>query len=327
MWRFRIVYLSAIIGTLILHLVYDSDMSKYIFLVVCFLPLFSLLLSLYAMLTVKLRLSVNPRYTAGQPAFVTVHLINRSPIPAGLVRFKLRTENAFTGLVANGATEGFYGAWTDRINIPVELPHSGRMTFTPLRCYCTDCMGLFAFRVRGTKPVSCYVYPAPIESEHELITLKNLKLRLVPKRGGGFSEEHEMRPYREGDPIRNVHWKLSSKWDELIIREPMEIERKRISVLIELKGSPSALDRVIGQLISLSKSLMERGLQHQILNPYAPTKKLCVFTPDNETQLFEYIRALLSQRGASGYAKPKRLIQSSSDICFRITPAVKEKSR
>lgn len=30
-------------------------------------------------------------------------------------------------------------------------------------------------------------------------------------RVGAYAEEHELRPYRPGDPMRTVHWKLTAK--------------------------------------------------------------------------------------------------------------------
>ena len=42
------------------------------------------------------------------------------------------------------------------------------------------------------------------------------------KPGGGFYDFYELRQYQSGDSLKNIHWKLSSKQDELIVREPCE---------------------------------------------------------------------------------------------------------
>ena len=67
----------------------------------------------------------------------------------------------------------------------------------------------------------------------------------------GFSEEHELRPYREGDAINLIHWKLSSKYDEPIVREPQELVRKDIVLSVDL---PDDFDNEVAEEIDGLKS-------------------------------------------------------------------------
>ena len=39
------------------------------------------------------------------------------------------------------------------------------------------------------------------------------------KRGSDHSEVFQLRPYEQGDSLKQVHWKASCKFDDLIVRD------------------------------------------------------------------------------------------------------------
>ena len=85
-----------------------------------------------------------------------------------------------------------------------------------------------------------------------------------PKPGGGLAENHELRLYRPGDSMNQIHWKLSAKTGKYIVREAMEPIRNRILVTMELKGTPEQLDRKFGRLLWLGSHLLELGLCFEV---------------------------------------------------------------
>ena len=50
----------------------------------------------------------------------------------------------------------------------------------------------------------------------------------VARRGEDRSEMFQLREYRAGDDIRQIHWKLSAKTDELILREASQPESREL---------------------------------------------------------------------------------------------------
>jgi uncharacterized protein (DUF58 family) len=85
-----------------------------------------------------------------------------------------------------------------------------------------------------------------------------------PKPGGGFAENHEMRLYRPGDKLNQIHWKMSTKMGKLMVREPMEPIRERVLAEMILRGTPEELDRNCGQLLWLSEHLLEKEIPHEM---------------------------------------------------------------
>ena len=109
-----------------------------------------------------------------------------------------------------------------------------------------------------------------------------------PKPGGGFSEIHDLREYRPGDSLHEIHWKLSAKTDKLIVREAEEPDRGLIVLSFDFSGSRAQLDSTLRQLLWLSGWLTEREVAHQIdwiepdsLEPQTKSVK----TPDDLREL------------------------------------------
>lgn len=67
------------------------------------------------------------------------------------------------------------------------------------------------------------------------------------KPGGGYAEVHELRGYRPGDSLREVHWKLTAKVDHPIVREPQTPNRGPVILTLDLPGDPGALDSCLDQ--------------------------------------------------------------------------------
>ena len=88
-----------------------------------------------------------------------------------------------------------------------------------------------------------------------------LTQRWHPKHGGGYAENHEIRQYHPGDNLNQIHWKLSAKAGNLMLREPMEPDRGLMLVTMDLCGTASELDDKFGHLLWLSNWLLE----HQII--------------------------------------------------------------
>ena len=106
--------------------------------------------------------------------------------------------------------------------------------------------------------------PEPQEPA-ELPNLSHFQYRSYhPKPGGGFSEIHDLREYRPGDSLHEIHWKLSAKSDKLIVREAEEPDLGLIVLSFDFSGTRTQLDSTLRQLLWLSGWLIDRGVPHQI---------------------------------------------------------------
>ena len=82
-----------------------------------------------------------------------------------------------------------------------------------------DMLGIFFLPIRIKK--RSFVRVLPKQQKPKIIPdSSNFTVTGYKPKPVGNSEIYELREYRHGDSLRNVHWKLSSKSDGLIVKEP-----------------------------------------------------------------------------------------------------------
>lgn len=249
-WR-RLGYLLALAGCLVFYWAYREWLSGLLLVFVLALPWFSLLLSLPSMLTVKLELRCPEVSKIGEeyPLRWRIHC----PFPVAGVKCRLRLRNLQTGQILR-----------QRKHYEMDSSHCGGWELVPYRAWVRDYFGLFSLPVWKKWGKTVRIHPKSVPMKNPPDVQRYLAGAFRPKPGGGFAEQHELRLYRPGDQLRQVHWKLSAKSGKLVIREPMEPIRGRALVTLELTGTPQQLDRKLGNLLWLSNWLLEQEIPHQI---------------------------------------------------------------
>lgn len=291
----RIAWLLLQVLCLVFYWAYREWLSWFLLMVTVSLPWLSLVLSLPAMVTCRLPLHAPEAVTLGQEAKASC--LGEGPLPLPKFRCKLRLQQGYTGKKEILPSSG-------------KLPttHCGCLTLTPVKIRMQDYMGLFRLPLKGRECARILVRPVPVEMEK----IPELKRYLVnawrPKAGGGFSENHELRQYRPGDNLRQIHWKLSAKTGQYILREPMEALRGVAMVTLELSGTPEALDKKLGQLLWISEYLLRKEVPHQI--HCLTGNGMEVFAVNREGETMAAIDKLLTAPLAQPDAQPEYMAAS-----------------
>ena len=211
----------------------------------------SLLISLPAMLTVKAALRCPKTVRMGVPARTALHFDCMFPIPP--VKSRIRLHHSLTD-------QRFLGEPGEMI--PTDHCGVMQVSFDELAVF--DYLGLFRWRLRRQDKTQVYIMPKPVPGAQ----IPELVGRAVslwrPKRGGGFSENHDLRLYRPGDDLRNLHWKMSAKTGKLIYREPIEPVQNGYLLTVSLFGTPEQMDKKLGQLFWASTQLTAKQLEHNV---------------------------------------------------------------
>jgi hypothetical protein len=244
-------YLCFLLGSTVFYCFYREWFAWFFMVLLWLLPLFSLILSLPAMLSVKAALRCPEKARQDMPVRTALHLDSKMPTPP--VRCQLRVTNQLTG-------ERFLGAPGERI----PTAHCGCITISYPRLYVYDYLGLFRRQLKKEESCSIYITPKPVADSTRLRSEGFGISLLKPKPGGGFSEIHDLRLYRPGDELHQIHWKMSAKTGKLIYREPMEPVQKGYVLNIVLNGAPEELNKKLGKLLWTSHALLEKGLAHTV---------------------------------------------------------------
>ena len=248
----RIIWLLSWLGSLAFLIIYQQWLAWLMLGAVLLIPLFSLLISGYAMLTARLEASAPGRLTAGTEAVIQFRCVSKGIPPQWNCRV----------LVTHGIT-----GKRKRLRSADPLPtdHSGVLFCHLTRVRVYDYLGLFALPLRGQRNLRVVVEPKPVPIPHSEEADADAAFAWKPK-NGGFSENHELRLYAPGDNLRQIHWKLSAKTGKLIIREPMEPDPGRVLVSLVLKGEGDELERLLGRTLWLGRRLIEQQIPFELLS-------------------------------------------------------------
>ncbi len=252
MKRRRFLYILALAGCIVFYGAYQKWFSWIVLLAVLALPWFSLLLSLRAMLGTRLRLTVPERVVQGTRTVVKLEV--RCPVPQVPYRGGIRVTKPITG-----------ESWILRSGDSLPTEHCGGLILRLEKASVYDYLGLFSIKLR--RPPVCVVRVMPKRTElpvpEELPQYTAKAWR--PKQVSVFAENHEIRQYQPGDPLTLVHWKLSAKTEEMMLREPMEPDCGMIRLIMDLCGTPDELDRKFARLQCFGDWLLGRGVSFQVL--------------------------------------------------------------
>lgn len=285
----RLIYLASFMGCLVFYWAYREWLSGFLLVLVLALPWFSLLVSLPAMWTCRIRFRNPATLQRGQKA--EADYVGETRFPAPPLKGKLIVSNFLSGE-------------RQKLRCGDKLPteHCGVLEIRPKGIRAYDYLGLFRGRIRKRQPYRILVRPEQIPVENPPDMSRYLVNAWKPKPGGGYAENHELRLYRPGDNLRQIHWKLSAKTGKLILREPMEALRGLAVLTMVLRGTPEELDRKLGNLHWMSSYLLQQEIPHRI---YCLTQRgMEQFCVADAQQAQEAVDALLCAGKAPADAVP-----------------------
>lgn len=298
--------MAVLTGLTAFYWFYQEWFSWFAFVGTLCLPVAALLLSLPAMLRMELRIRCPAALTMGTELPLTFD--TRCALPAPDFRGRICVTRTTTG-----------ERWRLKPNQPLPAEHCGQLVCRPEKTKVYDYLGLFWLRIQK-RPVSAVIVrptPVPIQGLPDLERYAAQAWR--PKAGGGYSENHELRLYRPGDNLNQVHWKLSVKTGKYIVREAMEPQKGRVLVEMVLRGTSEALDRKFGNLLWLSGHLLQKGIHHELRVLTAEGVRCLPIAA--EADLEKAMDALLCARPAAGDA---RLEPAAASWQYRIGGAEDE---
>lgn len=247
----RLTFFAALLCGGMLYIAYDGWLSGIAMGVILGFPLLSLVMSLPGLLTFRLDIQGDGILHMGEEG--ELWLVGTTPYPMLPFRGKLKLRHLGTGAQS---------LYDPQLGFPTG--HCGGYSVTAEKARVCDYLGLFAFPPRRTESKQVLVRPKALPVMDLPDVSRFLPRAWKPKFGGGYGENHELRLYRPGDSLNQIHWKLSAKTGKLTIREPMEPLRGKLLLTMNLKGSPEELDRKFGRLLWVGRYLSGLELTFEI---------------------------------------------------------------
>ena len=156
-----------------------------------------------------------------------------------------------------------------QFEIPLELPYRGEFTVGMTELWVTDCFGLLPLRFDLRKlpyyrmlPVTVLPALTRLPAAHPVTSDAAFFAR------GGVSDEGEsfamVRAYRAGDKLRSVHWKLSARKREMLVRRYDIPEERTCLITIDARPLPNLSEeaalRYADAAVSCALALADQAL-------------------------------------------------------------------
>ena len=172
----------------------------------------------------------------------------------GRVLCRIEVRNDLTGEITEFFAE-------ERFSFRAE--HCGRLTVRIRRAWLLGLPGLFARKIRTDAAAHVTVlpdtFPASVHVTMPEVQSPDSDTSSPDRRGSDLTEPFRLREYAPGDSRRQIHWKLSSKLDRLVIREPGMPAARTLLVFWDRSGDAAARDAQAEAVFSVCQSLSEQG--------------------------------------------------------------------
>ncbi len=276
MRKHQIWYLAVTVSALAAYIVADRREPLVLLCILILMPVFSLIFQIKAMEGILAECHVQGTCRMGQEIVVGIRLRRKSRIPLGPVRAHMVFENVLYGEQVEKV------AWlqpAEKMEMtfvyPLAVEDCGHIKIRVSVIEYQDLLGLFVFRREANISEETLVYPPDIRLNAELSRRPETKsfgeLYNQRKKGQDVSEVAGLRDYVPGDPMNSIHWKLSGKLNELVVREFGSPSNYNTLILYEMmkksgeKEIPNAYNSaVLALTVSLSLSMLELNLEHNV---------------------------------------------------------------
>ncbi|MDD6211976.1 MAG: DUF58 domain-containing protein [Clostridiales bacterium] len=200
-------------------------------------------------------------------------LTNKGPFHFAKIRIVLRIRHIPSGGLEIRHWDCSLGAGKSRQYLVEDLDlHVGENQIEIKKLSVSDMTGLF-FIHSGKKIVFSHmilpeIYPASVQIRNEVWSFWTDSSSYLDQAGNDNTELFDLRDYRPGDRIQQIHWKISTGKRNLIVKEWSQPDVSRILFLVDDMGKPGIrqndYDRFCSLILSFSMALVQEKCRHDV---------------------------------------------------------------
>ncbi|MBR5683713.1 MAG: DUF58 domain-containing protein [Ruminococcus sp.] len=273
----KLLFIILIIICIFFYILYLWDFALVLLVVVAVLPIIMFIITYITKKRISIEFAVKDKSVAKNVDFpVQLVVTNKSFFPIGKADAKIEYYNIF-----NDEVSAF------DLYLPIQARNSQRVTFRLSSKFCgiikikSSCLHIYdplkIFRFKAADCISTEVNVLP--EGHDISGIVQYTDRVNEesdifsehRAGDDPSEVFDLREYNPGDKLNRIHWKLSSKKDDFIVKEySMPIDVPCV-LFLDLKSYSDnsrnlpVLDTVIETFLSLSQFLLDNERGHSVV--------------------------------------------------------------
>ncbi len=304
----RIGYFTLLAILALIYIVSNSHTALLLLLFSIAAPLVSFLLLLYTARYISLDVSVAAVIMPEGKKNITYIVKNSSPLPALKIEWEVAIKTQLTTRETSLKVSAFIrGRSMEELPLSLAGLFAGKLLITTRQVRVYDLFGLNSLRIEAPREKFSLVYPRLAEFNINMsnqVESEDGNIYSQHKPGSDQTEIFALHEYVQGDDLRKVHWKLSAKTENLIVRDfglPLDYP---IVLLLETQQVEDEVDErslscCLEVFISLSLSFLQLGISHNIA--WYDEGYFHIELISSVEELDTFIPVLLA---ASGYPKP-----------------------
>lgn len=274
MWKRRISYILIILSAAILYLFSNETVTLALLVSLIAAPLISL--GLMVVSGKNLKLEIEPKLV--KPGDEVVHryalkLQNPDLMPVADVMADVVCTNLRTGENEIIPISGHLGPKSKK-DVPLEVVpgHAGRYEISIKSPKVRDALGLWSRDLKADSKQYITVLPEIFDVQMEVTSSAAAMLEsdrfAENKPGFDPGEVRSIREYIAGDPVKNIHWKLSEKTGKMLVKELGLPITDQFLVILDTASDigldPEALDAVASVVVSITRAFRAEGFDFSV---------------------------------------------------------------
>lgn len=223
---------------------------------------------------IEIRIGAKAGVQARKGAGCTISVRNRSILPVSSLRMICSVNNRYTGQTGrHKVTAAIQPKGEAEVDISVDPGMCGKINVSVEKAWLTDLFGIIRIPVKAGASCNFTVLPELFDTElaynpHES-DIFDCDDYSPYRKGRDYTEIFQVREYVDGDSVKNIHWKLSSKSEELIVKDGSYPLDKRIMIVADktARGSvrPQDAEALAEIVLSTGERLMAEEMAFELV--------------------------------------------------------------
>ena len=309
MIRNRLLYFAILIVSAVFFLYTFNRITLMGLIAAAAFPPISFFLGKYSIkrLAVKQRLADGLIYKGGHTEHV-IKVRNRSFLPVSGIGFSFAPNEAVAMEYSGEAELDLRPAGTNELRIKITGRLRGFYAIGAVAAEAYDILRLFKMKKKMTDAIDIAIYPRLIETDElrlspSLISREQARYDFSME---DYEEISDVRQYRESDSIKKIHWKLSAKFQDWIVKNYQTNAWDATTVIPDRSSAGAeAEDRIIEIAVSIGYGILKRHKSVSLI--YENGRLDANYMEDFEN--YYYLLALTEFSGGDAEAFPAGFIE------------------
>ncbi len=306
MIRSKIIYLIILTGMILFYILFVDSMSLMILVITLLFPFLQLFILMRISRSITAVLSTeSASVQKSTPSKIIVKIRNSSLLPVSCAVVDLSIMNTLTGEVQPLTTMLPVSSDNDQsVKFSVSYAHLGKVQIVLKSIKIFDYVKLFSKTIKCSISQDITVVPtytpvSPDVRTKQINMNENDEFSKI-KPGDDCSEIFNIREYAYGDKLNRIHWNLTTKLDELMVKEYSLPVSSQIIIVFEFCSDRESKnmfyknDAAIETAMALSYYMTRNSISHKIAWYDPRTKLFHTESITSENDFSDFLSAVFS---------------------------------